>query len=861
MKKTINLTFAHGIILLISGILFTSSFALKAQSCNANFTYTVGGSANKTVNFTSASNDTLAQHVWYFGDGTTSALINPVKTYLNYGAKTIIHLVKKGNICADTFVTTVTLNNSIPCNANFTYTVGGSANKTVNFTSASNDTLAQHVWYFGDGTTSALINPVKTYLNYGAKTIIHLVKKGNICADTFVTTVTLNNSIPCNANFTYTVGGSANKTVNFTSASNDTLAQHVWYFGDGTTSALINPVKTYLNYGAKTIIHLVKKGNICADTFVTTVTLNNSIPCNANFTYTVGGSANKTVNFTSASNDTLAQHVWYFGDGTTSALINPVKTYLNYGAKTIIHLVKKGNICADTFVTTVTLNNSIPCNANFTYTVGGSANKTVNFTSASNDTLAQHVWYFGDGTTSALINPVKTYLNYGAKTIIHLVKKGNICADTFVTTVTLNNSIPCNANFTYTVGGSANKTVNFTSASNDTLAQHVWYFGDGTTSALINPVKTYLNYGAKTIIHLVKKGNICADTFVTTVTLNNSIPCNANFTYTVGGSANKTVNFTSASNDTLAQHVWYFGDGTTSALINPVKTYLNYGAKTIIHLVKKGNICADTFVTTVTLNNSIPCNANFTYTVGGSANKTVNFTSASNDTLAQHVWYFGDGTTSALINPVKTYLNYGAKTIIHLVKKGNICADTFVTTVTLNNSIPCNANFTYTVGGSANKTVNFTSASNDTLAQHVWYFGDGTTSALINPVKTYLNYGAKTIIHLVKKGNICADTFVTTVTLNNSIPVTNIKNQEAIKLSAIYPIPANDEINLDLNSLLAQEINFVIIDMTGKVCLNKVYKTTIGQNNIKLDISNLLAGFYVVQIDTPQGKIIQKIIK
>ena len=104
----------------------------------------------------------------------------------------------------------------------------------------------------------------------------------------------------------------------------------------------------------------------------------------------------------------------------------------------------------------------------------------------------------------------------------------------------------------------------------------------------------------------------------------------------------------------------------------------------------------------------------------------------------------------------------------------------------------------------------------------------------------------------------CTHTYCDSILINSG---TNIKNQEVVTLSTIYPIPANDEINLDLNSLLAQEINFVIIDMTGKVCLNKVYKTAIGKNNIKLDISDLLAGFYIVQIDTPQGKIIKKMIK
>ena len=338
--------------------------------------------------------------------------------------------------------------------------------------------------------------------------------------------------------------------------------------------------------------------------------------------------------------------------------------------------------------------------------------------------------------------------------------------------------------------------------------------------------------------------------------------CNANFTYAVGGSANKTVSFTSASNDTLAQHEWYFGDGTTSTLINPVKTYLNYGVKTIIHLVKKGNICADTFITTVTLNNSTQCVADFRDTVVGNS---VYFNNRSTGNNLSYYWNFGDGTTSNLQNPIKVYNKVDTFLVCLTVRNmfDTTCFNTKCSTIVSGvANTPCVAYFidTAEIDTNAEIFVYFNNRSTGNNLSYYWDFGDSTTSTIEYPIHKYTKSGFYLVCLTIfsNSPDSCTHTYCDSILINSG---TNIKNQEVVTLSTIYPIPANDEINLDLNSLLAQEINFVIIDMTGKVCLNKVYKTAIGQNNIKLDISDLLAGFYIVQIDTPQGKIIKKMIK
>ena len=420
----------------------------------------------------------------------------------------------------------------------------------------------------------------------------------------------------------------------------------------------------------------------------------------------------------------------------------------------------------------------------------------------------------------------------------------------------------CNANFTYAVGGSANKTVSFTSASNDTLAQHEWYFGDGTTSTLINPVKTYLNYGVKTIIHLVKKGNICADTFITTVTLNNSTQCVANFIDTIVGN---TVEFYTRSTGNNLSYYWNFGDGTNSTLQNPIKVYNKTDTFLVCLTVRNmfDSSCFNTKCSTILSGvANTPCVADFRDTVVGNS---VYFNNRSTGNNLSYYWNFGDGTTSNLQNPIKVYNKVDTFLVCLTVRNmfDTTCFNTKCSTIVSGvANTPCVAYFidTAEIDTNAEIFVYFNNRSTGNNLSYYWDFGDSTTSTIEYPIHKYTKSGFYLVCLTIfsNSPDSCTHTYCDSILINSG---TNIKNQEVVTLSTIYPIPANDEINLDLNSLLAQEINFVIIDMTGKVCLNKVYKTAIGQNNIKLDISDLLAGFYIVQIDTPQGKIIKKMIK
>lgn len=64
----------------------------------------------------------------------------------------------------------------------------------------------------------------------------------------------------------------------------------------------------------------------------------------------------------------------------------------------------------------------------------------------------------------------------------------------------------------------------------------------------------------------------------------------------------------------------------------------------------------------------------------------------------------------------------------------------------------------------------------------------------------------------------------------------------------IYPVPARQTINTQVNSTKQENATIILTDMSGKVILNKVYSLIQGTNNCLLDVQKLHAGMYILKI-------------
>lgn len=81
-----------------------------------------------------------------------------------------------------------------------------------------------------------------------------------------------------------------------------------------------------------------------------------------------------------------------------------------------------------------------------------------------------------------------------------------------------------------------------------------------------------------------------------------------------------------------------------------------------------------------------------------------------------------------------------------------------------------------------------------------------------------------------------------------------------IKDLQVVPNPASNEVEISFMSGIDKKVPIQVIDLSGKIVYQKIEQVNSGLNKAQLDISRLPAGYYLVQVSTPEGKAIQKMV-
>lgn len=169
----------------------------------ANFTSSVSGLTAQFTNTSTDSDGTIASSQWSFGDGTTSTASSPSKTYTAAGTYTVTLTVTDNlglkSVARSSTVTVGGTTTNVPPSAKFSFTVNGLAASFTNLSTDSDGTVASYAWTFGDGTTSTLASPSKTYSAAGTYTVGLTVtdnKGAKSTVKTAAVTVTGGTSLP-----------------------------------------------------------------------------------------------------------------------------------------------------------------------------------------------------------------------------------------------------------------------------------------------------------------------------------------------------------------------------------------------------------------------------------------------------------------------------------------------------------------------------------------------------------------------------------------------------------------------------------------------------------------------------------------
>lgn len=297
-----------------------------------------------------------------------------------------------------------------------------------------------------------------------------------------------------------------------------------------------------------------------------------------------------------------------------------------------------------------------------------------------------------------------------------------------------------------------------------------WDFGDGTLGNGQVVDHSYRQVGTYNVTLKVRSSSaVCSLNIADSFSITKSITINNVFAVDYDHNAacvNQPVQFndnTVLTVGNITNRTWDFDDGSPlSNVLNPVHTFNTPGLYNVKLLISTSGICnADSMIKQIYIDTK-PTTV-FT-PVNGCINQPVQFTDNSTNTaggINKWKWFFGDGDSSVLKNPVHTYLNYGNFNVQLQVTSAHGCADAAVSKPIVIESKPIVAfDILYPC---LDKTTVFNSRATNTfgnIISHNWNFDDGNSSVLINTNHQYLVAGNYNISLAVSTANGCSSTLI-----------------------------------------------------------------------------------------------------
>ena len=363
--------------------------------------------------------------------------------------------------------------------------------------------------------------------------------------------------------------------------------------------------------------------------------------------------------------------------------------------------------------------------------------------------------------------------------------------------------------------------------------------------------------------------------------------CEAEFSYMQNGPTTIFTDLSTVSPSFSTNYsvtwAWDFGDGNTSTQQNPVHTYstngtfvpeltVTYFDSTII------DWCMHNSVDTVIIGNAppTPCSADF-YSWNNGNNNDVALYAADSTQIGTYTWEMGDGTvmTTTTGEAFYTYGSSGLYFACLTFDDGMGCTETYCDSVYVGNSAPltCNSDFYWwqdydSTSNTFSNVVYLVNMASGGVAPftYAWDFGDGNTSNQQYPVHTYSQVGNYAICLSITDANGCTDTYCDQIsvvlkasgfTLNviseSQAASVGIEDEEVISLTSLYPNPVNESATLEFNATQNTNLNFTVIDISGKQVNNFLMNVNSGNNKIAIETSDLANGYYMLNLSSTDG--------
>ena len=700
--------------------------------------------AGLAMQFTDTSNFANAWS-WNFGDVTpASTLQNPAHIYTTSGTYTVTLTVSYGP-CTNT----VTMSNYIHVTQPINFTFSGnpttacSAPLNVNFTNTAVGATA-YAWNFGDLGTAITSSATHTYTAAGNYTVSLSVTNASGCVNTQTDSFYIKIGNPGAIIAVDSFHGCAPVTIAFsTTSTTGGVIAYQWVWGDGTpNSTTANANHTFATGGTYLPYLVVTTAGGCKDTVYAADSVKVGTPLVPNFSaHPTTQCVDQDVNFTNLTQGItgITTFDWNFGDNNHSTQTDPTHVYSDTGIYTVTLVVSNQGCKTDTvrikYITIV-----VP-KALFLYKFNCNDPSNVTFKDTSQGAQTW-IWYFGDGDTSHAQNPPVHHYDTAGNYTIMLVVSNSItgCIDSNKQTLAIGAS---HVGFGATPrSGCNNLLVNF-SDSSVFASGWLWNFGDNNSSSLKNPTHTYRDTGKFTVTLIINPGAQCADTLV----MHNYITVYGIIEDLVAqpsvGCVPMHVAFTDSSSSyqgTITSWKWYYGVNNDSAFGRSTSFIYNaVGTYTATLVVTDSRGCTATESKQISVKSDLAFFTSDTIVCPG---ELAHFHNLSQNAGA-YFWSFGDDSTSIDSVPTHAYAHSGYDTVMLVAINTTYgCRDTFRSPIPVHVDTPT-LDFTpsSTFSQCPPFPVQFTTISNRSDLQWMWYFGDGDTSTARDPFHIYIYPG------------------------------------------------------------------------------------------------------------------------
>lgn len=481
-----------------------------------------------------------------------------------------------------------------------------------------------------------------------------------------------------------------------------------------------------------------------------------------------------------------------------------------------------------------------------------------------------------------------------------------------IPTITLNlqictvNGGGCNAAYSYSIQGDTLMATNLSSGSSPTNSfSSTWtlYTANGVvamTSTQTNPVFNNLSNGTYLLcLDIVDSVGACSANMCDSMAIGGATSCNAAFNANLVSPC--TFQFNLIQNNVVAVVQWVYGDGTLSSGSNTVTTHTYNASGTYLVTCSvadpSGVICdSDSMMITVT------CGGVINY-ISGNISKP---TPAGSMPASADVYLIEYDAVSGILTAIDTtrsdsfgdYTFYNVAPGTYRIKAALVFSDpdyanylpTYYGSVLLwNQAVSVNQNSSNVnigllmgvnpggpgfIGGLVFQGANKTTDVGDPLADLMVLLTDMSdgpvayTQTDINGQYSFANlaYGTyKVWIDVLNKS--CTPLVITISPASSSVInadlevnstfITGIFTRDLDHLIEVYPNPSQGSLNINLKDMDIQNITVQIIDIAGKVQMER----GISGKNSTLSIEDLPAGRYFLILKSGSGNYTQKLVK